>query len=594
LYLSQIDEKVKNLSTDFSTGEKLKTFLVLISGKKVPGKFASNPTFKLIKFANLQLILDFLKTEEVDTYHTKVEDLEKGDLKTVNLLMENIVTHYHLLKGKSSGSTKNISAMKKTLLNWVQEKTISTYSVNNFTTDFQDGKALQIIYSKLSSKELLEDKTVSIQHILDDFQKEFNIPSIFSPENIANGGEEVSMLMYLTYLKDFEETQQKFQLIVDQKLLEEAPVPSTPRNKEIKTPRYFEPETKHQPEWAKKKLKKMDTIDVKSPIVEIKSPVNDMKSPRIISENKSPRIPPIIKSPIKEDIKLSGTIIESKTTENHDDLKMKLIELQKNLEEKEKIIHETQKKLKDQEKKINDEQKELKEQEESIAKKKKLLNHQEEEISTKQKKLKEEEEKISQKESKLNEQLQHVEKELEIKKSEQSHPIKDDMNLLNGMEEEISEKQKKLENLEKLIITEQKNLDQLKKRNEEEFEKQEAMKQESLKQEVKTIQEVKQETIQKLPEIKQEVNKEKKQETIEEVKDTKVDSTNELDNNLQEKIQRMINIIESYKSFIPKEKWRDYNLTEEEEQISHIQRAVRRKIQTRDFTGLRKNFSTFT
>ena len=84
MYLKEVDESVKDLTKDFTTGETLRTFLILLSNKKMTGKFASNPSFKIHKIANLQRILEFCISEKIPTHGVKPEDIERGDLKTIN------------------------------------------------------------------------------------------------------------------------------------------------------------------------------------------------------------------------------------------------------------------------------------------------------------------------------------------------------------------------------------------------------------------------------------------------------------------------------------------------------------------------------
>eukprot|EP01080_Neovahlkampfia_damariscottae_P003940 gene3940-7150_t len=249
LYLEGVDEKVTDLRKDLTTGETLRTFLILLSGKKLNGKFAKKPSFKIHKIANLQRILEFFVEEKIPTHGIKPEDIENGDLKTINILMTYVVIHFHFLKGKSIGSAKNITLMKNELIYWIKSKTGS--EIENFNSSFEDGKILTKLYFSLSSNPVditEDDLTKNYKLIMNSILEEFKVPIIISPENLTKAAEETSIMMYLIYLKNYDETKE-FKLKIDKTMLEEN-VPVTPRS--MTTPRRMEDQ---KPDWTKRKLK---------------------------------------------------------------------------------------------------------------------------------------------------------------------------------------------------------------------------------------------------------------------------------------------------------------------------------------------------
>eukprot|EP01080_Neovahlkampfia_damariscottae_P002309 gene2309-2777_t len=278
LYLNKVNKEVQHLSMDLNSGETFKIFLSLLADKKIPGKFVQNPSFKIHKLANLKLCLDFLKNEGVEIHNIQPEDIEKGDLKTINSLMKFIAIHYLLLQGKSSGNAKNVAAMKKTLLSWVKEKTKSIkINVKDFHNSFQDGNVFQAIFNNMTQDTLalLDEKDTLKRHQtnMSSFSIEFNIPTLITAENLNTYADEISVMMYLTYLKQVDETKKPFELIVDEKNLEQKTPPVTPRKTTSKTPRFEETPRETKPSW-------IGMTPRKSPnVVPINKPVQEEQKP---------------------------------------------------------------------------------------------------------------------------------------------------------------------------------------------------------------------------------------------------------------------------------------------------------------------------
>jgi hypothetical protein len=63
--LEKVEEKVSDITTDFSDGIKLIHFLELLSGKKIGKKLEENPKNRIQKIQNLHIALEFVKALDV-------------------------------------------------------------------------------------------------------------------------------------------------------------------------------------------------------------------------------------------------------------------------------------------------------------------------------------------------------------------------------------------------------------------------------------------------------------------------------------------------------------------------------------------------
>eukprot|EP01089_Gocevia_fonbrunei_P013346 TRINITY_DN340_c0_g1_i5.p1 TRINITY_DN340_c0_g1~~TRINITY_DN340_c0_g1_i5.p1 ORF type:complete len:1157 (-),score=418.97 TRINITY_DN340_c0_g1_i5:34-3504(-) len=201
--------KMDDLVEDLKDGVKLCELLEIISSKSV-GKFNRSPKLRYHFLENVRFALEFIKREGLTLVGIGPEDIVDGKIKLDLGLMWTIILRYHInVIGKGSP--------KWELLQWVRQQ-IEPYNVEkkgdqlkNFTTDWQDGTVLFALADSLEPgiltpydmSKLARRPLVDAQKAMDTAEEAYDIPKLLDAEDLVNNPDELSMMTYISYFRDF-------------------------------------------------------------------------------------------------------------------------------------------------------------------------------------------------------------------------------------------------------------------------------------------------------------------------------------------------------------------------------------------------------
>ena len=128
--------KIEDLETDLSDGIIFINLLEEISNKEVARKYNKKPRMRAQKLENLSFCFQFLKNEQIKLVSMGSEDVCDGNLKLILGLIWTLILRFQINRGDGGGGSA-----KNALLEWVRSQ-IPEYDIKNFTSDWQDGKAI--------------------------------------------------------------------------------------------------------------------------------------------------------------------------------------------------------------------------------------------------------------------------------------------------------------------------------------------------------------------------------------------------------------------------------------------------------------------
>eukprot|EP01116_Phalansterium_solitarium_P017453 TRINITY_DN4304_c0_g2_i1.p1 TRINITY_DN4304_c0_g2~~TRINITY_DN4304_c0_g2_i1.p1 ORF type:complete len:752 (+),score=320.34 TRINITY_DN4304_c0_g2_i1:113-2368(+) len=201
--------KIDNLETDLADGTMLLALLEIISSKTVAARYSKNPRIKSQMLENVQYSLDFLRKEGIKLVNIGAEDIVDKKLKLILGLIWTVILRYqiHIEQGKSARSD---------LLNWVRSK-IPEYNINNFTRDWNDGRAIcgltNALKPGLIPDHFSRDPADALANATlgeDTAEKDLGIPKVLGPEDmIKEEVDELSVMTYISYFRDWEANEAK-------------------------------------------------------------------------------------------------------------------------------------------------------------------------------------------------------------------------------------------------------------------------------------------------------------------------------------------------------------------------------------------------
>jgi filamin len=202
-YLKERMVQIKDLQKDLNDGIALINLLEIISSKSL-GKYNKKVKVRSQNLENVLLSLNFLRTENIKLVNIGAEDIVDGRLKLILGLIWTIILRYqiHMEEGKSARSD---------LLAWVRSK-IPEYNINNFSNNWNDGKALCALgnalvpglcpnHLELNPNEALKNAILGS----DNAEREMHIPKVLAPEDMVHPDvDELSVMTYISYFREWE------------------------------------------------------------------------------------------------------------------------------------------------------------------------------------------------------------------------------------------------------------------------------------------------------------------------------------------------------------------------------------------------------
>jgi len=196
--------KIDDLEKDLHDGILLINLLEQISNKKLP-KYNKKPKIRAQKLENLAIALKFLKGElTTPLVGIGPEDINAGNLKLILGMIWTIILRYQIQVGGDGGSAKS------ELLKWVRSKigpgTPFNHDLKNFTSDWQDGKAISDLAEALEpglgrdfSGDALKDATKGMEYA----EKKMGIPMVLDPADMIYNPDELANMTYISFFRDY-------------------------------------------------------------------------------------------------------------------------------------------------------------------------------------------------------------------------------------------------------------------------------------------------------------------------------------------------------------------------------------------------------
>lgn len=171
-------------------------------------KHNKRPTFRSQKLENVSVALKFLEDEGIKIINIDSTDIVDCKLKLILGLIWTLILHYSISMPMWDGEEMpngTGGTPKQRLINWVQNK-MPDLPINNFTTDWNDGKAVGALVDSVAPglcpdwpmwnpKDALQNATEAMG-LAEDW---LNVPQLIKPEEMVNPNiDEQSMMTYLS------------------------------------------------------------------------------------------------------------------------------------------------------------------------------------------------------------------------------------------------------------------------------------------------------------------------------------------------------------------------------------------------------------
>jgi filamin len=145
--LKLVNRHIENLETDLSDGLNLIALIEILVNKKLP-RYNHRPQFRSQKLENVSVVLDYLENiEKRRLVNIDASDIVDGKLKLILGLLWTLILHYSIslpaweIPNEKRDTIINVKPKQK-LMNWLQAKLSAQINIANFTSDWNDGRAI--------------------------------------------------------------------------------------------------------------------------------------------------------------------------------------------------------------------------------------------------------------------------------------------------------------------------------------------------------------------------------------------------------------------------------------------------------------------
>eukprot|EP00008_Paramoeba_atlantica_P008551 CAMPEP_0201487772 /NCGR_PEP_ID=MMETSP0151_2-20130828/15217_1 /ASSEMBLY_ACC=CAM_ASM_000257 /TAXON_ID=200890 /ORGANISM="Paramoeba atlantica, Strain 621/1 / CCAP 1560/9" /LENGTH=932 /DNA_ID=CAMNT_0047872917 /DNA_START=14 /DNA_END=2812 /DNA_ORIENTATION=+ len=198
--------KIEDIQTELADGTRLIILMEIISGKSFKKKWNKNAKSAFQKNENLNMVLDFIKSEGLKLVNIGAADISGGNLRIILGLIWTLILRYQIQTGFEEGSPK------LALLRWVQEQ-VKPYGIQkptNFTSCWTDGQVLSALTDSLRPGVLNMKDTDPDEHPVDDIQKamdtatsEYDIEPLMDSIDLHECPDEHSVMSYVAFFRDW-------------------------------------------------------------------------------------------------------------------------------------------------------------------------------------------------------------------------------------------------------------------------------------------------------------------------------------------------------------------------------------------------------
>lgn len=201
-YLSERGMACNNLKEDFKDGLLLINLLEIISAKSL-GRHNKHPRVINQKLENLNICIDFIKSEGLKLVNIGSEDINGGNLRIILGLIWTLILRYEIQCGGAGGDNTGANS----LLEWVRSK-IPEYDIKNFTKNWCDGKAICALTNAMKPglipghwEKDPANKFDNAKEGIDTAHKALNVDPLIMPDEMNNP--KVDKLSMMTYIAQF-------------------------------------------------------------------------------------------------------------------------------------------------------------------------------------------------------------------------------------------------------------------------------------------------------------------------------------------------------------------------------------------------------
>jgi len=199
-YLIERKLSVNDLTKDLATGILLINLLEQISGKVVATNYAKNPKLRVQQIENVNFALEFLKKEGIKIVGIDGGNVVDGNSKLILGLIWMIILRFQIKVNEGNSA-------RQELLEWIRSQ-IPTYNIQNFTTDWQSGKALMALCEAVQPGQFklphdFSDPITNCNLAYNKAKYNMRIPMILDAEDMVNAPDELANMTYLSYYRDY-------------------------------------------------------------------------------------------------------------------------------------------------------------------------------------------------------------------------------------------------------------------------------------------------------------------------------------------------------------------------------------------------------
>jgi hypothetical protein len=172
-----------------------------ISGKTVATSYNKNPKMRVQKIENVNFCLNFLTNEGIKLVGIDGGNIVDGNLKLILGLIWMIILRFQIQVNEGNSA-------RQELLDWVRSQ-IPEYNINNFASDWQSGKAVCALAEAVQPgqmtlpRDFKNSPVANCQMGIDKAYDNMKIPKLFDAEDMANAPDELAMMTYISYYRDY-------------------------------------------------------------------------------------------------------------------------------------------------------------------------------------------------------------------------------------------------------------------------------------------------------------------------------------------------------------------------------------------------------
>lgn len=207
-HLKLVNKRVDDLQVDFSDGLNIIALIEVLSHKKLP-RHNRKPMFRSQKLENVSVALDFLENvERIKLVNIDSTHMVDGKLKLILGLIWTLILHYSItmpqweMDNRGDEDKNKKATPKQKLMDWVRNKMPEDVPISNFTTDWNDGRAIGALVDSCAPglyPDYNNPHATMARDAMNLAEQWLGVPQLIQPEEMTNPNvDELSMMTYLS------------------------------------------------------------------------------------------------------------------------------------------------------------------------------------------------------------------------------------------------------------------------------------------------------------------------------------------------------------------------------------------------------------